>query len=132
MQTYILQVHMCLFSFLSASLLSLHLLSSLIPKCFRKQSSPLLLQGELPPPAALLSGADNCTLDGADKERCLELKYSRDREITPPLLHIDKLSLHTENPFRRSCEEVLPAGPESLPKKRGAEEFLTGNFMRDC
>lgn len=108
--------------------------SSLITKCFGKQSSPLLLQGELPPsvqlPAALLSGADDCTLDGADKERRLELKDSRDREITPPLLHLDKLSLHTENPFRHPCEEVLPSGLESLPEKSGAEEFLTGNFTR--
>ena len=49
---------------------------------------------------------------------------------TPPLLHLDKLSLHTENPFRHPCEEVLPSGLESLPEKSGAEEFLTGNFTR--
>lgn len=112
----------------------MHLLSSLITKCFGKQSSPLLLQGELPPsvqlPAALLSGADDCTLDGADKEQCLELKDSRDREITPPLLHLDKLSLRTENPFGHPCEEVLPSGLESLPEKSGAEESLTGNFTQ--
>ncbi|MXQ89750.1 hypothetical protein E5288_WYG011511 [Bos mutus] len=86
-------------------------------------------KGELPPsvqlPAALLSGADDCTLDGADKEQCLELKDSRDREITPPLLHLDKLSLRTENPFGHPCEEVLPSGLESLPEKSGAEESLT-------
>ena len=109
-------------------MLSLHLLSALITKCFGKESSPLPLQDELPPsvqsPAALLSGADNCTLVRADKEWYLEVKYSRDREITPPLLHLNKLSLNTENPFHCCCEEVLPSGLESLPKKSGAEEFL--------